>query len=76
MTSFDVRPLPPARTNNLPMPGLNTPNSDQYEIVEEYVPYRVRQVLALHFLPDETLDVTWNRDDWRTRRRSQWMLTG
>jgi hypothetical protein len=45
-------------------------DADKYEIVEECVPYRPGQVLVLLYLPDEMLEATWNRDDWRTRWRN------
>lgn len=45
-------------------------DSDRYEIREECIPYRPRQVLVLLYLPEEMLDATWDRDDWRTRWRT------
>lgn len=45
-------------------------DSDKYEITEECVPYRPGQVLAMLHLPDEMLDASWDRDDWRARWRT------
>jgi hypothetical protein len=44
-------------------------DSDKYELLEECVPYRAGQVLALLYLPDEMLNAAWDGDDWRTRWR-------
>jgi hypothetical protein len=45
-------------------------DSEKYEILEECVPYRPGQVLALLYLPDEMLNAAWDGDDWRTRWRN------
>ena len=44
-------------------------DSDKYEIMEECVPYRTGQVLALLYLSDDMLDASWDKDDWSARWR-------